>query len=124
MIASKKQFKTVDGYIKTFPKEVQSILKKVRQTIRKAAPRAEESISYQMPGYKINGRPLVYFGAWSEHIGFYATPSGNKAFKKEIWKYKGAKGSIRFPLNKPITYSLVRKIVMFRLKENLTKKNI
>lgn len=118
----KKQFKTMDEYIKTFPEDVQSILEKMRQTIRKAAPEAVESISYQMPTFKLNGKNLVHFAAWKNHIGFYPIPSGIEAFKKELSQYKGAKGSVQFPIDKPVPYDLVRKIVIFRVKENLKKK--
>lgn len=110
---------TIDEYIQTFPKDIQTILEKFRQTIREVAPTAEETISYQMPTFKLNGKPLVYFAAWKDHIGFYAMPSGHNAFKKELSQYQGAKGSVRFPLNKPIPYDLVKKIVAFRVKENL-----
>ena len=120
-MAYKKGFKTIDGYIRTFPKDVQSILEKMRQTIHKAAPQATEAISYGMPTFKQNGN-LVHFAAWKNHIGFYAMPSGNQAFKKELSRYDGAKGSIQFPLDKPMPYDLVRKIVIYRVKENLEKK--
>jgi uncharacterized protein YdhG (YjbR/CyaY superfamily) len=116
------QFETIDEYIKTFPEDVQAILEKIRQTIRKAAPEAVETISYQMPAFKLNGRNLVYFAAWKNHIGFYPMPSGTEAFKKELSPYKGAKGSVRFPIEKPIPYDLVKKIVIFRVKENLEKE--
>lgn len=120
MLKSKKQPKTVDTYIKTFPKDIQSILNKVRQTIRRAAPGAAETISYQMPTYKQNGKYLVYFAAWKNHIGFYATPSGNLAFKKELAPYKGAKGSVQFPIDEPMPYGLIKKMIGYRVKE--TKK--
>ena len=107
----------MDEYIKTFPKDVQSILEKMRQTIRKAAPEAVEAISYQMPTFKLNGKNLVHFAAWRNHIGFYPTPSGTEAFKKELSRYKAAKGSVQFPLGEPIPYDLVKKIVIFRMKE-------
>jgi predicted 3-demethylubiquinone-9 3-methyltransferase (glyoxalase superfamily)/uncharacterized protein YdhG (YjbR/CyaY superfamily) len=121
MLMEKQQFKSIDGYIKTFPKDVQDILEKMRRTIRKAAPDAVETISYQMPAFKLNGN-LVFFAAFKNHIGFYPVPSGTKAFKKELSSYKGGKGSVQFPLHKPIPYDLVRKIVIFRVKENLKKK--
>jgi uncharacterized protein YdhG (YjbR/CyaY superfamily) len=121
MKETKNPFVTVSGYIKTFPKDIQVVLEKIRQTIKKAAPEAEEAISYQMPAFKLNGKNLVYFAAWQKHIGFYATPSGNAAFKKELSVYKGAKGSVQFPLDKPIPYDLIKKIVVFRMKE-LKKK--
>lgn len=112
-----KRFKTMDEYIKTFPEDVQGILEKMRQTIGKAAPEATEAISYQMPTFKLNGKNLVHFAAWKNHIGFYPTPSGTEAFKKELSRYKGAKGSVQFPLEEPIPYDLVKKVVMFRMKE-------
>jgi uncharacterized protein YdhG (YjbR/CyaY superfamily) len=116
----KKKFQTVDEYIKTFPEDVQIILEKIRQTIRKAAPEAVEAISYGIPTFKLNGRYLVYFAAWKNHIGFYPMPSGAKAFKKELSVYKQGKGSIQFPLDRPIPYDLVYKIVSFRIKDNLS----
>lgn len=122
MLTHKKQFKTVDEYIKTFPEDAQRILEKIRQTIRKAAPEAVEAISYQMPTYKLNGRYLVYFAAWKDHVGFYPTPAGTEAFKKELSPYKGGKGSVRFPIEKPIPYDLVKKIVLFRMKESQEKE--
>jgi len=119
---SKKQFKTIDAYIQTFPKDVQAILQKVRQTIQKAAPDAVETISYQMPTFKLNGKGLVYFAAYEKHIGFYPIPSGMKAFEKELASYKQGKGSAQFPIDQPIPYDLVRRIVVFRAKENLATK--
>lgn len=110
-------YTNVDAYIAAHPKEVQSILKKMRKIIQKVAPSAEEKISYGMPGYKLNGKVLVYFAAQKKHIGFYATPSGNSAFKKELSTYVHGKGSIQFPLGKPIPYVLVEKMVKFKVKE-------
>lgn len=124
MIVKIKQFETIDEYIKTFPEDIQKILQKVRKTIRKAAPEAVETINYQMPTFKLNGKNLVHFAAWKSHIGFYATPSGNTAFKKELSKYKGAKGSVQFPITEPIPYDLIEKIVVFRVKENIAKKKL
>src|ERR1700730_7337039 len=121
MNATKKQFKTIDEYIETFPEDVQSILEKMRQTIRKAAPEAEEAISYQIPTFKLYGN-LVHFAAFKNHIGFFPTTSGIAAFKKELSPYAGSKGTVRFPIEKPVPYDLVRKIVMFRRKENLERK--
>jgi uncharacterized protein YdhG (YjbR/CyaY superfamily) len=123
-MASKAKFTTMDGYIASFPKDVQIILEKIRQTIRNAAPGAVETISYQIPTFKLNGSNLVHFGAWKDHIGFYATPSGNTAFKKELSKYKVAKGSIQFPLDEPVPYDLVTKIALFRVKETQVKKKV
>jgi uncharacterized protein YdhG (YjbR/CyaY superfamily) len=112
---------TIDEYKRGFPKDVQLILEKVRQTIRKAAPGAAEAISYQMPTFKLNGKNLVHFAAWKSHIGFYPTPSGTEKFKKELSRYKGAKGSVQFPLDKPIPYDLIKRIVRFRVEENFGK---
>ncbi|TLY08867.1 MAG: hypothetical protein E6K85_07265 [Thaumarchaeota archaeon] len=122
MIAHEKQFRTIDEYIKIFPQDVQSILERMRQTIRKATPEAVESISYQMPTFKLNGKNLVYFAGYKNHIGFYPVPSGIRAFKKELSQYKTGKGSVQFPIDKPVPYDLVKKIVMFRVKENMKKK--
>ncbi len=114
-------YKTIDEYIKTFPAEIQITLDKMRQTIRKAAPKAVEVISYQMPAFKLNGI-LVYFAAHKNHIGFYPTSSGIETFKKELSSYKSSKGAVQFPLDKPIPFDLVEKIVKFRARENLAKK--
>ena len=116
-----RQYNTIDEYIKTFPVDVQSILEKMRQTVRKAAPGAVEAIAYQMPTFRLNGN-LVHFAAFKSHIGFYPTPSGIEAFKKEISRYKWSKGAVQFPLDEPIPYDLVEKIVKFRVKEKLAKK--
>ncbi len=122
MALSKKVFKTIDEYIATFPKHVQSILQELRQVIKEVAPEAEEGISYQMPAFKLNGY-LVYFAAWKNHIGFYgATNSAIELFKDELSGYEISKGTIKFPLDKPIPFDLVRKIVKYRVKENLSKK--
>ena len=123
MLTSKKQFKTIDEYIKAFPNDVQRILEKMRKTIRDAAPEAAEAISYQIPAIKLNGA-LVYFAAFKNHIGFYPTSSGIKQFKKELSRYQGGKGSVQFPIKKPIPYDLVKKIVIFRMKENQEKKKL
>ena len=122
MAAGKNQSETIDGYIKTFPEDVQRILEKLRQTIREAAPEAVETISYRMPAFKLNGRILVYFAAWKNHIGFYPTPSGTEAFNRELSQYKRAKGSVQFPMDKPVPYDLISRIVRYRVKENLKKK--
>ena len=109
---------SIDAYIAGSPEEVRQILEKIRMTIRKAAPQAEETISYQMPTFRLNGN-LVHFAAFENHIGFYPTPSGIDKFKNELSAYKSAKGSVQFPLDQPIPYSLITKIVKFRVKENL-----
>ncbi len=117
MDGNKKQFKTIDEYIEAFPEDVQGILQKMRRTIREAAPKAVESISYHMPTFKLNGKGLVYFAAFKSHIGFYPIPSGVEAFKKELSPYKQGKGSVQFPIDQPIPSALVRRIVRFRAKE-------
>jgi uncharacterized protein YdhG (YjbR/CyaY superfamily) len=108
----------IDEYISSFPKETQKILKQLRATIKKAAPQADEVISYGMPAFKLNGM-LVWFAAHSKHIGFYPRASGIEAFKKELSIYKGAKGSVQFPLDNPLPSGLITKIVKFRVTENL-----
>jgi uncharacterized protein YdhG (YjbR/CyaY superfamily) len=113
---------TVDNYIKTFPEKVQILLKQIRSTIKENAPEAEESISYKMPAYKTNGKPLVYFAGFKNHIGFYATPTGHTQFEKELSKYKQGKGSVQFPLDKPMPLTLIARIVKFRVEENNLKK--
>jgi uncharacterized protein YdhG (YjbR/CyaY superfamily) len=122
MIAHEKQYKTIDEYIKSFPEDVQSILERMRQTIQKAAPEAVEEISYQIPTFKLNGKNLVHFAGYKNHIGFYPIPSSIQAFKKKLSQYNGGKGSVQFPLDKPIPYELVKEIVVFRMHENMMKK--
>ena len=109
--------KNTDEYIAAFPENVQQVLKQLRETIREAAPQAEEAFSYNIPTFKIRGKNLVHFGGHKKHIGFYPTPSGIDAFKDELSKYKGAKGSVQFPLNEPFPYDLVSRIVRFRVEE-------
>ncbi len=118
------KFKNVDEYIIVFPEETQKILEQIRETVKKAAPEAEELISYGMPSYKQNGR-LLYFAAFKNHIGFYPMTTGIEAFKDRLFGYKWAKGSIQFPIDKPMPLGLIAKIVKFRVNENLKKsKNI
>ena len=112
--------KTIDEYIAGFPQDVQEILQKIRMTIREAAPEAKEKIAYQMPTFTLKGN-LVHFAAFSKHIGFYPVPTGIEAFKEELSVYKGGKGSVQFPLDQPIPYDLISRIVTFRVKENLEK---
>ena len=114
----KTNYKTVDEYISAFPKDIQIILEKVRATIIKNAPEAVESISYGMPAYKTNGKPLVYFAGYKKHIGFYATPTGHSEFSNELSNYKQGKGSVQFPIDHPVPYWLIEHIVIFRVKEN------
>jgi uncharacterized protein YdhG (YjbR/CyaY superfamily) len=117
MKTAAKQFSTIDEYLKTFPAEVQARLKKMRRTIRTAAPQAEETISYQIPTFKLGGKNLVHFAGFKNHIGFYPVPSAVAAFRKELAPYVRGKGSIQFPLDRPLPYALVKRIVAFRVKE-------
>lgn len=112
---------TIDEYIGLFPKDVQDILECMRHTIKKAAPGAEEAIRYQMPTFRLNGKNLVHFAAFQHHVGFYPIPSGITAFKKELSEYKQGKGSVQFPLDEPIPYDLVSRIVAYRVKETREK---
>ena len=121
MIMKSKAPKDINGYIAGFPEETQVILEKLRRTIRKAAPEAQEVISYQMPAFKYQGI-LVYFAAYKNHIGFYPTSTGIAAFKKELSAYQTSKGTVRFPIDKPLPLDLTSKIVKFRVKENLQRK--
>ncbi len=118
---TKAEFKSVDEYIAAQPKTVQSLLQQIRSAIALVAPDATEKISYQMPTFYLNGN-LVYFAAFQNHIGFYPTASGVKAFQKELSGYKHAKGSIQFPIDRPLPITLIRKIVKFRAEENSKKR--
>lgn len=112
---------TIDEYIGRYPEEVQAILQKVRATIRAAAPEAEETISYQMPTFKLHGKYLVYFAAHKSHIGFYPTPGGIEGLQEALAKYQSGKGTLRFPLDEPIPYDLITRVVELRAAENLAK---
>ena len=120
MKETKKEITTIDEYIASFPKEIQEILESIRKTIRSSAPNVIETISYQMPTYRLNGI-LVHFAAYKNHIGFYPTPSAIVEFSKKLSNYEYSKGSIKFPLNKPIPLDLIQEIVEFRVKENIEK---
>jgi uncharacterized protein YdhG (YjbR/CyaY superfamily) len=111
-------FSSIDEYIATFPPELQAILQEMRATIKAAAPDAKEKISYQMPTFELKGN-LVHFAAYQHHIGFYPVPSGIEAFEDELSAYKRAKGSVQFPLDKPLPLDLIGRIVQFRVAENL-----
>ena len=117
MEENKATFESIDGYIFKFALDIQELLKTLRKVIKEAAPDAEEKISYQMPAFVLHGN-LVYFAVCKNHIGFYPTPSGINAFKQELSEYKGAKGSVQFPIEKPLPYELISKIVKFRVAEN------
>jgi uncharacterized protein YdhG (YjbR/CyaY superfamily) len=120
MATSRTAPKDIDEYIAGFPDDVRQTLEKIRRTIRKAAPNAQETISYQIPTFTLHGN-LVHFAAFKNHIGFYPGPSGIEKFKDELSVYDGAKGSVQFPLNKSIPFSLISRIVEFRVKENFKK---
>ncbi len=121
MCASKRKFKSIEEYIDASPSSVRGILQELRQTIKRAAPEAEETISYQMPAFKLNGI-LVWFAAFKTHIGFYPKVSAIEAFKEKLVGYRVSKGTIQFPLKERIPYELVAEIVKFRVKENCSKK--
>lgn len=113
-------YETIDVYISQFPAEIQDTLNTLRKVIKEAAPDAVEKISYQMPTFALYGN-LVHFAAFKNHIGFYPTASGIEAFKAELSEYKGSKGAVQFPKDKPLPYELISKIVKFRVAENMEK---
>jgi len=119
-MSADQKSKEIDAYIAGFPPDVQEILEKIRMTIRKAAPDAEETISNQMPTFTLKGN-LVHFAAFKKHIGFYPAPTGIEEFKDELSVYQGGKGSVQFPLDRPMPFDLIRRIVEFRVRENLEK---
>jgi uncharacterized protein YdhG (YjbR/CyaY superfamily) len=121
MKTSKRQAKTIDEYIALFPKNIQDILEKLRRAIKKSAPKAEETINYGIPTFKLYGN-LVHFAAFKNHIGFYPTSSGIAAFKKDLSPYKHARGSVQFPIDKAIPFDIVRRMVKFRVEENVSRK--
>ena len=118
----KKKFESIDGYIASFPKNVQTVLEQIRQAIKDAAPKAEEAISYNMPAFRLNGN-LVWFGAFKNHIGFYPRESAIEEFKEKLSGYEVSKvqGTVKFPLDKPMPLDLIKEMVRFRVKENLKK---
>ena len=120
MEENKTTYQSIDEYILQFSPEVQEILIKLRKVIKEAAPDAEEKISWQMPTFALYGN-LVHFAAHKNHIGFYPAPSGIETFKQELSEYKGAKGSVQFPIKRPLPYELISKIVKFRVVENIKK---
>ncbi len=114
-----RQFATIDEYISAFPEDMQIILEQVRRATRNAAPAAAETISYQMPTITLNGRDLVSFAAWKHHIGLYPIPAADDAFAQELAPYRAAKGSVRFPLGKPMPYDLIERLVALRVKQRV-----
>lgn len=117
----KNDFKTVEAYINAFPSNVGNTLNRIRSIIKQNAPDAVESISYGMPAYKLNGKPLVYFAGYKNHVGLYATPSGHSQFAAELARYKQGKGSVQFPIDEPLPFDLIERIVQFRVAENLAQ---
>ncbi|MEO8972064.1 MAG: DUF1801 domain-containing protein [Ktedonobacteraceae bacterium] len=121
-MTDKKLFTTIDEYISTFPGEIQAVLEKVRQAIHKAAPEAAEAMSYGIPTFTLNGKHVVFFAGWKHHLSLYPIPAGDEAFQQELSPYKRAKGTIQFPLNKPVPYDFVEKIVTLLMMENPEKE--
>ncbi|MDQ3093740.1 MAG: DUF1801 domain-containing protein [bacterium] len=115
------EINSVDDYIASFEGELKKRLRNIRKIIVELAPKADEAVSYGLVGYKLNGKPLVYFGGFAKHVGFYATPNGHEAFAREFVTYKQGKGSVQFPLNQELPIELIKKVVQFRM-EQVTKK--
>ena len=115
----KTGIKTVESYIKSFPKEIQILLEEIRNVIKENAPNVIESIAYGMPAYKLNGKPLVYFAAFKYHIGFYATPNSHLYFAKELSEYKQGKGSVQFPIERPVPFELIKRMLDSKVHEIL-----
>jgi len=120
----KAGFASMDEYIGTFPKDVQKILEEVRRTIKAAAPDAQEKISYQIAAFELHGKNLVHFAGWKHHISMYPIPSGSDAFNKEVSKYAAGKGTLQFPLDKPLPLKLITQIVKLRIADDLAKAEI
>jgi len=121
MEKNKASFNSIDEYIGTFPEETQKVLEELRATIKAAAPGAEEKISYQIPTFTLNGKYLIYFAGWKNHISLYPIPSGSEAFNKEVSQYAAGKGTLKFPIDKPLPLKLITKIVKSRVAENLKR---
>ena len=124
MQTNKADFASIDEYIGTFPKDVQKLLEEIRRTIKAAAPDAQEKISYQIAAFELNGKNLIHFAGWKKHISMYPIPSGNDTFNKEISKYAAGKGTLQFPLDKPLPLKLITEIVKLRIDDNLAKAEI
>ena len=123
MAMSRKIAKDMDDYISWFPKEAQTLLQQLRNTIKKAAPGAEERISYGIPAFNLNNRYLIYFAGFKNHVSVYPAPRQSEEFKEKLAKYKGGKGTVQFPLDKPLPFGLITQIVKFKVKENKEKTN-
>lgn len=117
----KKPSKTIDSYIETFPSETQVVLKKLRKIIKKEMPDAEEVISYQIPSFKLNGTYVIYFAGWKQHVSLYPLPKGNATLQKEIAPYIAGRGTLKFSLDKPIPYSLIQRVIQYKVKESKKK---
>ena len=120
MPTPRNQPRTVDDYIATYPLEVQPILRRIRGIVRRVAPKARESISYRMPAYALNGR-LLYFAAFRDHIGLYPPVRGNAALERAVAAYSNEKGNLRFPLDRPVPYDLIERVVRFKVAQNARK---
>ena len=123
MTSKKATFTSMDEYIASFPEDVQKILEELRRTIQAAAPEAEEKISYNIPTFTLNGKYLIYFAGWKNHISIYPIPTGSEAFNKQVSKYVEGKGTLKFPLNKPIPLTLITKMVKLKVTENLKRND-
>ena len=121
MKSKKVTFNSIDEYISTFPEGVQKVLQELRETIKAAAPDAGETISYGIPTFTLNGKYLIYFAGWKNHIAIYPIPTGTEAFNKQVSKYVEGKGTLKFPIDKPLPMRLITKIVKLRVAENLKK---
>jgi uncharacterized protein YdhG (YjbR/CyaY superfamily) len=121
MKTARRAPKDIDEYIDQFPEDVQKVLQKIRALINEVVPNAEEKISYQIPTFTLNGSYLIYFAGFKNHVSVYPAPRGTEQFKKELAAYEGGKGTVRFPLDQPIPYGLIKRIVKFKVKENKEK---
>ena len=122
MLTSKPSSGNIDEYCKNFPKDIQQLLAQLRATIREMCSEATENISYGMPAFKLNNKPLVYFAAYKNHIGFYPGASPIEAFKNELKNYHTSKGAIQFPLDRPIPLALIKNIEKYKVNETLEKE--
>ena len=123
MKINKVTYKSIDEYIASFPEDMQKIMKKLRKTIKAAAPEAGEKISYNMPTFTLNGKYLVYFAGWKDHIAFYGAPKGNPEFSEDLTSYESGAGTLQFPYDQPMPYDLISKIVKFRVAENMKRSD-
>ena len=124
MTSKKAGFSSIDEYIAAFPEETQKLLEEVRRTIKAVIPDAREKISYQIAAFELNGKNLVHFAGWKNHISMYPIPAGTEAFNKEVSQYADGKGTIKFPIDKPLPLKLITKIVKFRVADNLKNARI